>query len=114
MNRQTAVSQSATDASWLKRYYFTRAAFSAIWIIAVLAMAHRSAIASAALLICYPAWDALANFVDGMRSGGLTRNRTQLLNVVVSLVVAAALAVAWPDMNQALAVFGAWAILSGL
>lgn len=114
MNQQIAVSQSSPDAGWLKRYYFTRAGFSTIWIIVVLTMAHRSALASAALLVCYPTWDALANFVDGKRSGGLAKNRTQLLNLIVSLVVAAALAVAWPNMSQVLAIFGAWAILSGL
>lgn len=114
MTHTIAVSTPARNASWLQRYYFTRAAFSATWIIVVLMIAHRSAIASAVLLILYPLWDAAANLVDARRSGGLANNRTQLFNVVVSVVVAAALGAAWPDMNKVLTVFGAWAILSGL
>jgi uncharacterized membrane protein HdeD (DUF308 family) len=66
------------------------------------------------LLVCYPAWDALANLADGSRSGGLSGNRAQAVNVVVSLAVATAVAIALPDMHRVLAVFGAWAILSGL
>jgi len=104
----------AADEGWLKRYYFVRAAFSFCWVIAVLALARQSAVAGAVLLVAYPAWDALANVADGRRSGALAANRTQLLNVVVSLAVALALAISLPDMHRVLAVFGAWAILSGL
>jgi uncharacterized membrane protein HdeD (DUF308 family) len=64
--------------------------------------------------VIYPAWDALANLADGTRSGGLGRNRAQATNVVASLAVATAVAIALPDMHRVLAVFGAWAILSGL
>ncbi len=99
---------------WLKRYYFVRAIFSFCWVVAVLAIARHSTLAGAVLLVAYPAWDAFANLVDARRSGGLAANRTQLLNVVASLAVALALAVALPDMHRVLAVFGAWAILSGL
>lgn len=104
----------AAHEGWLKRYYFIRAAFSITWIIAVLAIAPSSAAASAVLLVAYPAWDAVANLIDSRRSGGLAANRTQSMNVVVSIAVALALAVTWPDMHGALGVFGAWAILSGL
>jgi uncharacterized membrane protein HdeD (DUF308 family) len=69
---------------------------------------------AAVLLVVYPVWDALANLVDGTRSGGLARNRSQAINVVVSLAVASAVAIGLPDMHRVLAVFGAWAILSGL
>lgn len=112
MNKRPA--HHAADEGWLKRYYFVRAGFAICWVIAVLALASQSTVASAVLLVAYPAWDALANVADGRRSGGLAANRTQLLNVVVSLAVALALAVSLPDMHRVLAVFGAWAILSGL
>jgi uncharacterized membrane protein HdeD (DUF308 family) len=52
--------------------------------------------------------------MDGKRSGGLARNRSQAFNVAISLAVAGAVAFALPDMHRVLAVFGAWAILSGL
>jgi uncharacterized membrane protein HdeD (DUF308 family) len=69
---------------------------------------------AAVLLVAYPAWDALANLVDGARSGGIAKNRTQAMNAVASLAIAAAVAVALPDMHRVLAIFGTWAIVSGL
>lgn len=98
---------------WLKTYYFTRAGFSIAWVLAALTAAPYSP-AAAVLLVAYPVWDALANLVDARRSGGLATNRTQSINVVVSLTVAAAIAAGSSDMHRVLAVFGAWAILSGV
>ncbi|MBR0820767.1 DUF308 domain-containing protein [Bradyrhizobium liaoningense] len=100
---------------WLKQYYFLRAVFSVAWVVAAFAVGPSSAAIAGALLVLYPAWDAAANFVDGLRSGGLNQNRTQALNVVVSLATAVAVLVALQmSMNRVLGVFGAWAVLSGL
>jgi uncharacterized membrane protein HdeD (DUF308 family) len=100
---------------WLKQYYFIRAAFSVAWVVAAFAAGASSAAVASALLVLYPAWDAAANFVDALRSGGLTQNRTQALNVVVSLATTIAVLLALQaSMNWVLGVFGAWAILSGL
>jgi uncharacterized membrane protein HdeD (DUF308 family) len=100
---------------WLKQYYFIRAAFSVAWVVAAFAVAPSSRAIAGALLVLYPAWDAAANFVDALRSGGLAQNRTQALNVVVSLATTVAVLVALQmSMNLVLGVFGAWAILSGL
>lgn len=104
----------ATQASWLTRYYVTRAAVAIAWVAATATLARDSVTAGAILLVLYPAWDALANWIDGARSGGLGQNRTQAMNVAASAAVAAVVAVALPDMHHVLAVFGAWAILSGL
>nr|WP_246583394.1 DUF308 domain-containing protein [Bradyrhizobium iriomotense] len=100
---------------WLKQYYFLRATFSFAWVVAAFAVGPSSAAIAGVLLVLYPAWDAAANFVDGLRSGGLNQNRTQMLNVVVSLATAIAVLLALQvSMNWVLGVFGAWAILSGL
>jgi uncharacterized membrane protein HdeD (DUF308 family) len=112
--KQPLSTDQAAQQSWLTRYYFVRAAFSILWLAAAVTLGRHSAPASAALLVAYPAWDALANYIDSRRSGGLASNRTQLLNVIVSLIVAVALGLALPDMHLVLRVFGAWAILSGL
>jgi hypothetical protein len=114
MSQQINPAAPIAQESWLQRYYSVRAAFSALWLIAAITIGKNSAAAGALLLIGYPAWDALANFIDGKRSGGLAKNRTQLINVLVSLAVALAIAVCLPDMHRVLGVFGAWAILSGL
>ena len=76
-------------------------------------MGQHSWVIAAALLVAYPAWDALANFVDASRSGGLGQNRTQTINVSVATTLAVVLALAM-SMNWVLGVFGVWAILSGL
>ena len=105
----------ADREQWLKFYYFIRAAFSVAWVVAAFAVGSPSAAIAGALLVLYPAWDAAANLVDALRSGGLAQNRTQALNVLVSLVTTVAVLVALQmSMNGVLGVFGAWAILSGL
>ncbi|MCK1383593.1 DUF308 domain-containing protein [Bradyrhizobium sp. 21] len=100
---------------WLKQYYFVRAAFSLAWVGAAFAVAPSSPVIAGALLVLYPAWDAAANVADALRSGGLAQNRTQALNVVVSLATTVAVLVALQmSMNRVLGIFGAWAILSGV
>jgi uncharacterized membrane protein HdeD (DUF308 family) len=113
MQTQYTAQDQAANESWLKTYYFVRAAVSAVWVFLAFSAAHTQNLA-AILLVFYPIWDALANLVDGSRSGGIASNRTQLFNTVVSLIVAAAVCVALPDYNLVLGVFGFWAILSGL
>ncbi|MTV40939.1 DUF308 domain-containing protein [Duganella radicis] len=104
----------AANESWLKKYYFARAAFSFAWLAAAVTVAAHSSGIAAALLVCYPLWDALANLVDATRSGGLASNRPQAINVLVSLGIAVAVLIALPAMHHVLGVFGFWAILSGL
>jgi uncharacterized membrane protein HdeD (DUF308 family) len=104
-----------TASPWLKRYYFARFAFSAIWVAAAFAVARTVPWLAAVMLVAYPAWDAIANYVDARRSGGVGRNRAQLLNVIVSSVTAVAVAVALgTSMNAVLIVFGVWAGFSGI
>lgn len=107
-----ALSQGNT---WLKPYYFVRAAFSIAWVAAALALGRSSPTAAAVLLLAYPAWDAAANWVDASRNGGLKRNVTQMLNLIVSGLTAGAVAIALGSgMHAVLGVFGVWAMLAGL
>lgn len=108
-------SDTSHRAQWLKQHYFLRAAFSVAWVIAAFAVAPSSAVIAGTLLVAYPAWDAAANYLDARRSGGLDQNRTQALNVLVSLATTIAVALALrASMNWVLGIFGAWAILAGL
>jgi len=112
-NTQQLTSPQANQ--WLKPYYFSRAAFSAVWVLAALTFGKSMPGLAAALLLVYPAWDAAANFVDARRHGGLQRNPPQFLNMIVSGVTAAGVAIALGmSMNAVLGVFGVWAVLSGL
>ncbi|RXH33729.1 DUF308 domain-containing protein [Bradyrhizobium zhanjiangense] len=115
MSDREMVLDTADHVQWLKHYYFLRAAFSVAWVIAAFAIAPSSAVSAAALLVVYPAWDAAANYLDALCSGGLAQNRTQVLNVLVSLATTIAVILALQvSMNWVLGIFGAWAILSGL
>ena len=97
----------STQERWLKRYYFLRALVSAAWVVAAFTLGRQSSTAAAALLVAYPAWDAVANVLDASRSGGLARNPTQKLNAWVSgSTTLAVLAALQASMNAVLAVFG--------
>jgi uncharacterized membrane protein HdeD (DUF308 family) len=113
-NYQMTVDASGKD-QWLKRYYFTRAAFSIVWVIAALTAGRQSFSLAATLLIIYPAWDAVANYIDATQNGGFGKNRSQAFNVVVSVLMTLAVIMALTiSMNWVLGVFGLWAIFSGL
>jgi uncharacterized membrane protein HdeD (DUF308 family) len=105
----------SSQEQWLKLYYFARTAFSAVWVAAAFTVGQYSSTIAAVLLVAYPAWDAIANYVDASQSGGLAQNRTQAINVVVSIATTLAVVVTLQtSMNWVLAAFGAWAMLSGL
>ncbi|NLR99831.1 DUF308 domain-containing protein [Rhizobium sp. P38BS-XIX] len=111
---QTAISSNDQNA-WLKLYYFARAFFSIAWVLAALTIGLKSPAIATFLLIIYPLWDAAANFIDASRNGGLAGNRTQAFNVAVSLVITIAVIAAMTvSMNWVIAIYGGWAILSGL
>lgn len=113
-NNQTSRAPRGND-QWLKQYYFTRAAFSVLWVAAALTAGRHSFAVAAALLIIYPAWDAIANVIDAARSGGLAANRSQAINVAASSVMTVAVILALTmNMNWVLGAFGLWAIFSGL
>ncbi|MBA5800359.1 MULTISPECIES: DUF308 domain-containing protein [Rhizobium] len=113
-NNQTSRAPRGND-QWLKQYYFTRAAFSVLWVAAALTAGRHSFAVAAALLIIYPAWDAIANVIDAARSGGLAANRSQAINVAASSVMTIAVILALTmNMNWVLGAFGLWAIFSGL
>lgn len=112
MNPSRELSQSHT--AWPKTYAFIRFGVSAAWVAAALLVAPLNPIIAAVLLVLYPAWDAAANLIDAQRSGGLSRNLSHLLNVIVSAITTVAVVLALGQgMAAVIVVFGAWAILSG-
>jgi uncharacterized membrane protein HdeD (DUF308 family) len=104
-----------TPAHWLKRYYTVRALVSALWVALAFTVGKTQPAIATILIIAYPVWDCLANYVDARRNGGLRANPTQLLNVVVSAIVALAVVITVSrDFHAVIAVIGIWATLSGL
>lgn len=107
--------QQSSTAAWLKRYYFLRFGVSTIWVILAFTIARNAPTLAAIMLVSYPVWDAVANFLDARRNGGLIRNKSQMLNFIVSILTAIAIAIALgQSMNAVLTVFGVWAIFSGV
>ncbi len=104
-----------SDDRWLKTYYYLRFAIAAAWVALAFTIGRSVPPLAAVMLVAYPAWDAFANYLDARRSGGLGRNRSQMLNFIVSVVTAIAVAVALGQgMHAVLQVFGIWAALAGL
>jgi uncharacterized membrane protein HdeD (DUF308 family) len=114
MSAQTQTSSAARSPD-LKPYYFARAGFSVAWVAVAFTAGASNPQIAAALLVAYPAWDAIANIVDAQRSGGLKTNPSQGLNAAASILTTIAVIIALGmGMHAVLAVFGVWAILSGL
>ena len=107
------VKSSATDVlpqsppDWLKGYYGARALFSIIWVALAFAVGGAQPPIGAVLLVAYPLWDCLANYVDATRNGGVRVNPTQTLNAAVSAAVTLAVALAlYRDVHDAIGVIG--------
>jgi uncharacterized membrane protein HdeD (DUF308 family) len=111
----TQIPSPQSAAGWLRNYYLTRAIVSAAWIAGAVTVATRNPQIAGFLLIAYPAWDAVANYFDAESNGGLHRNPTQTLNLVISTITVGAVAIALEfSMNAVIGVFAVWAVLSGL
>jgi uncharacterized membrane protein HdeD (DUF308 family) len=107
--------QTADTASALRTLYFVRAAFSVTWVILVALFAKTSFGIACALLIIYPAWDVAGTFLDIRTNSGSASRLPQLINAAISAITTIAVGLALQKgVPEALMVFGAWAILTGL
>lgn len=72
-SRLRSASAFRTPASrtqtWLRNYYAVRFAVAAVWVAAAFTLAKGMPKLAVAMLVAYPLWDALANFVDARRYG---------------------------------------------
>jgi uncharacterized membrane protein HdeD (DUF308 family) len=115
MQQLVSTNQTSQTQTWLRNYYAVRFAVAAAWVVAAFTLAKGMPRLEVIMLVAYPLWDALANLVDARSNGGLVKNQTQAINIGVSTLAAAGVAVgATMGMDAMLAVFGAWALLSGL
>jgi len=107
-------SQKTRQSHWLRSYYYVRASFSIVWVSLAIITADNQFLALG-LLVIYPAWDAVANLVDASSNGGFKANSSQTLNILVSTATTVAVVLAASKSAFAiLAVFGVWAIFSGV
>jgi uncharacterized membrane protein HdeD (DUF308 family) len=115
MQQQVSTIRADQGRTWLRNYYAVRFAVAAAWVVVALTIARTAPMLAVVMLIAYPLWDALANFVDARSNGGFARNRTQAINVGISVLAAVGIAAgAAAGMNAMLLAFGAWALIAGL
>ncbi|WP_221353271.1 hypothetical protein [Streptomyces beigongshangae] len=113
----TSVNTPAGDPVVLRKLYFVRFAFAAVWAALLFATAGDTlGPVSGTLLVVYPLFDVAAAVVDARsaRANGGTAPAL-LANIVISSLAAVGLAVAATSgVPAALRVWGAWAVLSGV
>jgi uncharacterized membrane protein HdeD (DUF308 family) len=110
-----ADSKAVKTAASLRKLYFIRAAFSVCWVILVTLFSKTSMDVASFLLIIYPAWDVIGTFMDIKANKDNPSNTTQYINAAISTITTVAVALALQKgVPEALIVFGAWAILTGL
>lgn len=113
------ISEAETAPSYggvLRRLYFIRFAFAIIWAGLVFATATTGGATLTVLLVIYPLFDAGAVLWQLRADPDADRSkRSEWVNVVVSVIVAIALGISSSiAVSAALAVWGAWAIGSGI
>jgi uncharacterized membrane protein HdeD (DUF308 family) len=99
----------------LRRLYFVRFAFALVWAALLFVTASSLGPVSVALLVLYPLFDVAAAIVDA-RSAKETKPVLGLyVNIAISLLAAAGLAVAASSgIPGVLRVWGTWAVVAGL
>ncbi|MEV4347685.1 hypothetical protein AB0J83_24790 [Actinoplanes sp. NPDC049596] len=113
----TAIAAPAisTTAAALRRLYFARAAFALVWAGVTFAVADELTPLATTLLVIYPLVDVAAAIIDARASRSTGSPVLLYVNVAVSLLAAAGLALAGSSgIPAALRVWGAWAVVAGL
>ncbi|SEF38188.1 hypothetical protein SAMN05421837_11922 [Amycolatopsis pretoriensis] len=114
METSTAPAVTRT-ANPLRRLYFTRFAFALVWAGLLFATASSLGPVSVTLLVLYPLFDVAAAVVDARSSKTGKPVVGLYVNVAISLLAAAGLAVAVSSgIPDVLRVWGAWAVVAGL
>jgi hypothetical protein len=108
-------SQAVETAQSLRKLYFTRVAFSVLWIALVVTLGKTNNNIATILFIIYPAWDAAATFFDISANPPAADKTPQYVNAGISILTTIAVIIALQSgIPVALMVFGAWAFLTGL
>jgi len=107
--------QAIETARSLRTLYFTRAAFSIIWVIIISLFAKTSIGLAYILFIIYPAWDVLGTFLDIKANQNNLSKTPQYVNAAISSITTITVIIALQNgVTEALIVFGIWAIGTGL
>lgn len=94
----------------LQGHDLASAGFACTWTVAAFHAGQHSA-TTAALLLAYPAWVALAGLADGPRDHARMSNRSLVRTMLTSLAMTLAVACCLRDLYRVLATLGIWTIL---
>ncbi len=115
LSTATTDQQVTETARSFRQLYFTRAGFSVVWVILIVLFAKTPTMIATVLLIIYPAWDVVGTFLDIRANSGSTSKIPQYVNAAISGITTVAVGIALQKgVPEALIVFGAWAIGTGL
>jgi hypothetical protein len=115
----------ARAALSLRTLYFVRAVFSVVWVALVFVLASgvhngvagagaKPTVAAIVLLTIYPLWDVVATILDIRATPSSGTHVPQYIGIVVGVLATAGVAISLASaLSPALAVFGAWAFVSG-
>ncbi|MYW74797.1 MULTISPECIES: hypothetical protein [Pseudonocardia] len=108
-------SSAQGDAPALRRLYLVRSGFALVWAVLLFLNASDIGPSTAALLVLYPLFDVAAAVVDARSSRATGAAPGLYVNVVLSALAAAGLAVALASgVPAVLRVWGAWAVVAGI
>jgi uncharacterized membrane protein HdeD (DUF308 family) len=107
----------STTQSHLRNLYFTRTVVQLSWAAIILMNAITHPQLAAGLLIFYPLWDVACTVYDLRSSSRFTSTppTAQYVNAVLGILAATGIAfTVYNSPQQAVEVFGAWAVVAGL
>jgi uncharacterized membrane protein HdeD (DUF308 family) len=111
---QITASTTQTALSF-RNLYLLRAGFSVTWAVLIALFAKTELTLATVLFVIYPLWDVAATLLDIKATNNSASTKPQLLNIGIGVLVTGAVIIALQHgVPQALMVFGAWAILTGL
>ena len=107
---------SIESARSLRKLYFVRTVFQAVWAGAVLATALTEPRVASILLIVYPLWDVACTLYDLSAARPTGSARTfQIVNALMGFATALGMAgTVFSKPAYAIAIFGAWALGAGV
>ena len=105
----------AGTAFGLRRLYFVRFGFAIVWALVMFTTASTLGPLAVTLLVLYPLFDVAAAIVDARASRTTGSPVLLYVNIAVSLITAAGVAIACASgIPAVLRVWGAWAVVAGL
>src|ERR1700744_2228025 len=103
------------QAHSLRNLYFPRTAVQLLWAGIVIATAAGNPALAAGLLILYPLWDVACTVYDLRSSARSGPPAAQYVNAALGSLAAIAVAItAFKSPQQAVVIFGVWALTAGL